>query len=140
MIDRFRMRRLASHQNVETKLVSKYLSEEIMKESKLIKGIVATVAIAAFSLPAIASADAGAELKGRTEKVAYADLNVDKRDGAQQLYRRLQQASKRVCGVESLKKMGTVRGMSEARRCYRDSLDSAVAKIDSAVLTEIHEG
>ena len=37
-----------------------------MKESKLVKGVVATVAVIAFSLPAIASAD---DLAGRSEKV-----------------------------------------------------------------------
>ena len=111
-----------------------------MKESKLIKGIVTTVAVVAFSLPAIASADAGAELKGRTEKIGYSDLNVEKQAGAEQLYRRLQLASKRVCGVESLKIAGSVRVVSESRRCYRDTLDAAVAKIDSAALTSIHNG
>jgi UrcA family protein len=111
-----------------------------MKESKLVKSVVATVAVVAFSLPAIASADAGEELKGRAEKVAYSDLNVDKEAGAQTLYRRLQQASKRVCGVESLNIAGSLNAVAQAKRCYRETLDESVAKIDSAALTEIHEG
>lgn len=111
-----------------------------MKESKLVKGVIATVAVVAFSLPAIASADAGTELKGRTEKVAYSDLNVEKEAGAQQLYRRLQQASKRVCGVESLNIAGSISAVSQSRRCYRETLDAAVVKIDNVALTEIHEG
>jgi UrcA family protein len=108
-----------------------------MKESKLIKGVIATVAVVAFSLPAITSAE---ELKGRTEKVTYSDLNVEKEAGAQALYRRLQQASKRVCGVESMKNAGGIRQISDQQRCYRDTLDAAVAKIDNATLTQIHEG
>ena len=108
-----------------------------MKESKLIKGVVAAVAVAAFSMPAIAFADA--ELKGASEKVSYADLNVEKQEGAKQLYRRLQRASKRVCGVESLKIVGSVRAVSDAHRCYRETLDATVAKIDNPTLTEIHE-
>ena len=108
-----------------------------MKESKLIKGVVTTVAVVAFSVPAIASAE---EFKGRSEKVTYSDLNVEKEAGAQTLYRRLQQASKRVCGVESIMNAGGVRAISMAQRCYRDTLDAAVAKIDNATLTEIHEG
>ena len=47
------------------------------------------------------------ELKGRAEKVSYSDLNVDKEEGAQALYRRLQRASKRVCGVESFNNAGS---------------------------------
>jgi len=108
-----------------------------MKESKLISGVVATVAVVAFSLPAIASAD---ELQGRTEKVTFSDLNVEKEAGAHALYRRLQQASKRVCGVESMKNAGGIRQISDQQRCYRDTLDAAVAKIDNATLTQIHEG
>ena len=108
-----------------------------MKESKLFKGVVTTVAVVAFSVPAIASAE---EFEGRSEKVTYSDLNVEKESGAHTLYRRLQQASKRVCGVESIKNAGGVREISQQQRCYRDTLDAAVAKIDNATLTEIHEG
>ena len=108
-----------------------------MKESKLVKGVVATVAVIAFSLPAITSAG---ELKGRAEKVTYSDLNVEKDDGAHVLYRRLQQASKRVCGVESLKTAGNIRAVSQQQRCYRETLDRAVAKVNNATLTDIHEG
>ena len=108
-----------------------------MKESKIAKGVVATVAVIVFSVPAIASAD---ELQGRSEKVTYSDLNVDKESGAHALYRRLQYASKRVCGVESIKNAGGVREVSRQQRCYRNTLDEAVAKINNATLTEIHEG
>jgi UrcA family protein len=106
-----------------------------MKESKLVKGVVATVAVIAFSLPAIASAD---DLSGRSEKVTYSDLNVEA--GAQSLYRRIQQAAKRVCGVESLKVAGNLRQLSQQKNCYRDALDATVAKIDNAALTELHKG
>ena len=108
-----------------------------MKESKLIKGVVTTVAVVAFSVPAIASAE---DFKGRSEKVTYCDLNVEKESGAHTLYRRLQQASKRVCGVESIKNAGGIREISEQQRCYRETLDAAVAKVNNATLTDIHEG
>jgi UrcA family protein len=108
-----------------------------MKESKLIKGVVAIVAVIAFSVPAIASAE---KLEGRSEKVSYSDLNVDKDSGAQALYRRLQSASKRVCGVESIKNAGSVRAVSDQRRCYRNTMDEAVAKVNNPTLTKIHQG
>ena len=108
-----------------------------MKESKLIKGVVATVAVIVVSVPAIATAD---ELKGRSEKVSFSDLNVDKQSGAEALYRRLQLASKRVCGVESIGNAGSVRKVMDQRRCYKNALDEAVAKIDSPILTRLHQG
>ena len=88
-------------------------------------------------MPAVSSAS---ELKGRAEKVTYSDLNPDKESGAEILYRRLQQASKRVCGVESMKNAGGIRAVSEQRSCYRETLDEAVAKINNVTLTKIHEG
>ena len=108
-----------------------------MRESKVVKGVVATIAVIAFSLPAVASAE---DFKGRSEKVEYSDLNVDKKDGAAILYRRLQQASKRVCGVESIQNAGGVRQFAIQQNCYREALDEAVAEIDNPALTEIHEG
>ena len=109
-----------------------------MKESKIIKGVIATVAVIAFSVPAMATATD--DLKGKSEKVVYSDLNVVKEAGAQALYRRLQQASKRVCGVESVQNAGGIRIMSEQRDCYRDAMNKAVARIDNPTLTAIHEG
>ncbi len=111
-----------------------------MKESKVMKGIVTAAAVIAFSFPAIASADGDDKIVGKSEKVGYSDLNVEKEAGAKQLYRRLQHASKRVCGVESLKIAGSIAAVSQANRCYRTTLDSAVAKVNNAALTEIHEG
>ena len=108
-----------------------------MKESKILKGVVTAVAVIAFSVPAIASAE---DFKGHGVKVNYADLNVEKEAGAQILYRRLQQASKRVCGVESLQNAGGASQISKQQQCYREALDAAVAKIDSAALAEIHRG
>ena len=109
-----------------------------MKDSKLIKGVITTIAVVAFTMPAIASADA--ELRGKSEKVAFSDLNVNQQEGAQQLYSRLQQASKRVCGLKPLKESRSVGELSRSTRCYRQTLDASVAKVDSEALTAIHAG
>ena len=109
-----------------------------MKESKLLKGVVATVAAVTFSTPAFASAKA--DFKGQMAKVPYADLNVDNKRGAEILYQRLQKASRRVCGVESIR---TVRGAkieADQRSCYRQTLNQAVAEIESDALDAVHEG
>ncbi|MGI9204186.1 MAG: UrcA family protein [Woeseiaceae bacterium] len=109
-----------------------------MKESKVLRGVVAAIFIS--SMPAVVVANGGSEIIGKSEKVSYADLNVEKEAGAKQLYRRLQQASKRVCGVDSLTVVGSLRELKRAKTCYKSSLDSAVAEIDSEALTEIHQG
>ena len=109
-----------------------------MKESKLVKGVVTIIAVVAFSIPAIATADT--ELKGKSEKVSFSDLNVSKQEDAQQLYSRLQQASKRVCDVEPLKVSRSVKVLSQSMRCYRQTMNVTVARIDRDALTAIHEG
>lgn len=110
-----------------------------MKESKLFRGIIATGVIVVLSAPAIASAAPENGIKGKSVKVSYADLNLQKEAGAKVLYRRLQQASKQACGVESLQVAGSVSAVAQMNQCYRETLTAAVKNVDSAELTKIHE-
>jgi UrcA family protein len=110
-----------------------------MKESKLYKGLMATIIVVALGAPAIASADAKSELQGVSVKVSYADLNLEKQEGAKALYRRVQQASKQVCAWgRNLTIEASVRNMRDARQCYRQALSEAVAEIDNELVTQIH--
>lgn len=110
-----------------------------MKESKIVKGLITTIAVFAISVPAIASTDTDSGLKGQGVKVSYADLNLQKEAGVKVLYRRLQQASKKACGVESFRNAGSLSEAAGMQRCYQDSLTSSVAKVNSTLLTVIHE-
>jgi UrcA family protein len=109
-----------------------------MKESKLYKSLLATIVVVALGAPAIASADARSELQGRSVKVSYADLNLEKQEGAKALYRRLQQASKQACDVGSLHEEGSVKRLGEARQCYNSALTKAVQKVDNELVSQIH--
>ncbi len=109
-----------------------------MKESKLYKGLLATIIVVALGAPTIASAGDKNELKGVSVKVSYADLNLEKQAGAKALYRRLQQASKQACGHRGLKEAGTIKLLNETRRCYHETLSEAVAEVDSELVTQIH--
>jgi UrcA family protein len=100
-----------------------------MKESKLFKGLLAAIVIVALGAPAYATADAS-DLKGKSVKVSYADLNLEKYEGAKALYRRLQQASKQACELRSFREEGSLRVNSERLECYRNTLSEAVAEVD----------
>jgi UrcA family protein len=93
----------------------------------------------AVSAPAIASTGADNGLKGEAVKVSFADLNLQKEAGAKVLYRRLQQASKKACGVESYRNVGSISETVKMQDCYESSLTSSVAKVNNALLTKIHE-
>ena len=109
-----------------------------MKESKLFKSLLAAIIVVALGAPAVASADAKSGLKGVAVKVSYADLNLEKQEGAKALYRRLQQASKQACGYRGLKISGSLRQMVETQQCYREALSVAVENLDNELVTEIH--
>jgi len=114
------------------------IREGIMKKSKMFKSLLATIIVITLSAPAIALADAKSELKGKSVKVSFADLDLNKQEGAKTLYRRLQRASKQVCGLRGLRKMGAVKQISETRQCYSEVLTGAVEKIDNRLVTQIH--
>jgi UrcA family protein len=109
-----------------------------MKESKLFKGLLATIIVVALGAPTIASADAKSELKGVSVKVTYADLNLEKQEGAKALYRRLQQASKQACDYRGLKVAGSIKRMVETQQCYHKALTEAVAQLDNELVSELH--
>jgi UrcA family protein len=109
-----------------------------MKETKMFKGLLATIVIVALGAPAYVTAADKSDLKGFTVKVSYADLNLEKYEGAKALYRRLQQASKQACGVRSFREEGSLRATSEGEKCYRNTLSEAVAEIDNDLVTQIH--
>jgi UrcA family protein len=110
-----------------------------MKKSKLFKSLLTSIIVITLSAPAIGLADAKSELKGKSVKVTFADLDLTKQEGAKALYRRLQQASKQACDVRGLKVEGTLKRISEARQCYREALTGAVEKVDSKLVTQIHD-
>ncbi len=112
-----------------------------MKESKLFKSLVATFVVIVLSGPAVVQA-AGAISYFEVGKasVSYADLNLESEEGVRVLYQRLQHASKEVCGVASLRIIGSLRFLSKAQQCYRETLSNAVDKIDNEDLTRIHAG
>jgi len=109
-----------------------------MKESKLFKGLLATIIVFALGAPTIASAGDKSELQGVSVKVSYADLNLEKQEGAKALYRRLRQASKQACDYRGLKVAGSIRQAVETQRCYHKALTEAVADLDNEMVTELH--
>jgi len=111
-----------------------------MKELKLVRSLLATIIVVALGAPAFASADAKSDLQGVSVKVSYADLNMEKQEGAKTLYRRLQQASRQACDIRGPRNAGPVRYTVDAKRCYSKSLSIAVEALDNELLTLIHAG
>ena len=112
-----------------------------MKDSKLFKSLVATFVVIVLGGPAVVLAHTpGDFFQDGNVAVSYKDLNLESEQGARVLYRRLQNASKDVCGVTHWNIAVAVGRITKARQCYSDALSNAVAEIDNDDLTRIHAG
>jgi len=111
-----------------------------MKESKLFKSLVATFVVIVLSGPAVVLAGTPSYIEDVKATVSYADLNLANEESVRVLYRRLQRASKEVCGVTPLRITGSVSDLRKPKQCYRETLSNAVDKIDNEDLTRIHAG
>ena len=101
--------------------------------------VTASIIALALGAPLIAAADVDG-LEGTTKKVSYAELNLDKEEGAIILYQRLQIAARQVCSVRSLTLKGSLREAAERKACYRDTLEAAVSQIDNQHVNKLHAG
>ena len=90
----------------------------------------AVLALVAIVAPATAYAASPSQLETVSVKVSYSDLNIHSAAGAQVLYGRLKRASKQACNLDPASTAG-LSERSRAKACYRDTLDKAVAGIDS---------
>ena len=90
------------------------------------------------ALLALASAAAGGN-PGDTDEVTsesvnYADLNLSTLAGASVLYGRIERAARLVCGPES-----DMARHGQWKTCLRLAIAAAVAKVNSPLLTAIHD-
>ena len=71
----------------------------------------------------------------------FADLNLENAEDVQVLYRRLEQASEKVCRKSTSRSV--ISNSNRSHRfvqCYRETLAEAVEKIDNVDLIRIHAG
>lgn len=108
-----------------------------MKKSVIVG--VAALVVGGFGISLSAVAATQSQLADGAISVSFADLNIQNNAGARALYTRLQRASKSVCSVKSYRELGSLSRVSQAEQCYAETLDEAVAKIDSDELRKIHK-
>lgn len=68
-------------------------------------------------------------------RVSYADLDISKPAGAKTLYRRIEAAARLVCEPDAGKDLGAAQ---RGRACIQQAIDSAVNRVDSVALSELH--
>jgi UrcA family protein len=111
------------------------LEETAMKNS-LTRFVTLSAGIAFLGLAGATTAAQPDAFKPLQMSVSYADLNIASAAGAKALYNRLQFAALRVCAPFDDGQHRIVN--FQFRSCYRNALDSAVAKINQPTLTAMH--
>ena len=101
---------------------------------------IAAIIASGLVLPVVGSAATPSHIDDAAVRVSYADLNINNAAGAEVLYTRLQRASQEVCGIGSGLDVRSLSETRKARVCYEKALTAAVNRIDSDVLTELHNG
>jgi UrcA family protein len=71
-----------------------------------------------------------------SETVSYADLDINKAEGAQALYNRLNRAAKNVCAP--LRDRDLKRNMAH-RSCVSEAIANAVGEVNQPLLTQHHK-
>jgi UrcA family protein len=82
---------------------------------------------------AAASADPRDVMQTRSEKVNFADLNLNTLAGASALYSRIEGAARSVCGPDN-----EPFSHGEFKTCCRTAIAAAIAKVNSPLLTAVH--
>lgn len=93
----------------------------------------AAMGLAATVLAGTARADEFTAVRQKT--VDYADLNLAVPADADTLYTRLRAAAKAVCGEHEGRE---IRQLLLQRKCYRDTLATAVARVNHNSITALH--
>jgi len=70
--------------------------------------------------------------------VQFADLNLSNPAGQATLYKRLKNAAKNACAVNSHHQTKSLSGLMEGKSCYKETLSSAVEQVNNNGLTKLH--
>jgi UrcA family protein len=90
-----------------------------------------------FATALLAAAQASAD-RSPGAKVSYADLDLSKPAGAEALYHRIQAAARSACHRGRVDPRDIER-FKLYRRCYGESVDTAVKQVDHAGLYAVHD-
>ena len=109
-----------------------------MRVNNIRKSVIVATMTGMLAVPALASADYSVGFEDSGIKVSFADLNISSKQGINTLYKRLQNASEEVCGPLTYLEAGNLSLLTQNKQCYQETLSSAVKKVGSDALTELH--
>ena len=93
----------------------------------------------AIAVASVAMADSGEVVSSRT--IRFADLNLQTREGATAVYRRIEHAADAMCSVSwGIRTLGGTSTMAaQVSECKSEAIEHAVAKVKAPMLTAVLE-
>jgi len=99
--------------------------------------LLAATLISTILLPLFASASSPASTPNI--KVAYSPDELKSAWGRKNVYERLQDASRELCGSSNVRITGSLLRAAAHEECYEGTLTAAVQRLDVQSITELHE-
>lgn len=100
----------------------------------MIKKSVAIAALA-FCVPFTAQASSDSV---DSVTVEYAGIDTTHIQGQDQLYKKLKHAAAKVCGSTNMREVGSVRRVTENKRCAKEALGRALEQVGIEAVNELH--
>jgi len=94
--------------------------------------VLAATAITAISLPFVVSASV------KNIVITYEKAELKSLRGQLNVYQRLQNASRKLCGSSNVRLTGSLLRATANQECYEGTLTAAVERLDNDAITEIH--
>jgi UrcA family protein len=103
---------------------------------KTMKTLFASAALVFAAHGAMATGSISVGYTQLSETVSYADLDINKAEGAQALYNRLNRAAKNVCAPLRDRDLKSI---VEHRDCVSEAIANAVGAVNQPLLTQHHK-
>ena len=100
--------------------------------------LVSAIAVSLIAMPLLASA-AASNSADKKATIFYSSQSLDNSTDQENLYARLKDASRDICGSSNLHMTGSVERSSGNDKCYEGTLDAAVERLGNSEVTELHQ-
>ena len=94
--------------------------------------LIAVAAVSALALPVIASASA------KNIHLSYEKTDLSNVSGQRQMYERLKDASRKLCGSTDLQFAGSLNSSRGNQDCYEGTLTAVVKRLDNQGVSALH--
>jgi UrcA family protein len=125
---------MANHTQSEIEV---HMMNKVPSASFFRNAVVFAAAFCVLALPVIASASI-LNSSHQAQKAASA-VNLDTPEGQERYYGKLKNESRNICGSSSVNAAGSLERATDNEKCFNETLNVAVQRVNNPAVTEIHQ-